>query len=142
MVRGTARPAVLLLALLGALGGVAVAGWSATHHYYVELAPYPRGGTPTSGTLDLDFREGGGIVGFYRPSDGGMRTVSGQAYSANRIALDFGGTASLHVSGTLDSGGIVGRAYDPFTGRLYSFRGLAIPNDQSLPHMTPAPWPN
>lgn len=111
-------------------------------HYYVELYRFPEGGFPTSGTLDLFFRAGGRLTGVYRPTDGGVRPVTGQLFGDDKIQLDFGGPAALHVNGTIDGGGIEGRGYRAFSRQLYDFRGLPIPNDQTLPHVTPHPWPN
>jgi hypothetical protein len=112
------------------------------HHYYVELYKYPQGGFPTSGTLDLFFHSGGALTGYYRPTDGGVRPVTGQLFGGNRIQLDFGGPEALHVNGTISDGRIDGRGYRAFSRQLYTFRGLPIPNDQTLPHVTPHPWPS
>jgi hypothetical protein len=145
MVPRWAAGSVFALAALALLVGVALpsdAQSRATHHYYVEFYRYPQGGFPTSGTLDLLFYQNGMLTGYYHPTDGGVRPVTGQLFGGNKIQLDFGGPEALHVNGTLTDGKIVGRGYRAFSRQLYDFRGLPIPNDQTLPHVTPHPWPS
>ncbi len=145
MVRGWTAGAVAALAVLALWGRIAVpalAQSNEVHHYYVELTRYPEDGFPISGTLDLYFHQGGAITGYYQPTDDGVRPITGQLFADNRIELDFGGAGAIHVTGTLTNGKIVGRGYRAFGRQLYDFRGLPIPNDQTLPHVTPHPWPS
>lgn len=128
--------AIAAIAVL-ALGPVAVAlaQDGVTRHYYTELYRYPEGGFPTSATMDLTFRANGTIVGYYRPTDGGLRTVSG-SISGERIALSIGGLGGIQVNGTMTSDGrIEGRAFTAFGHGLFSFIGRPIPNDHTLPHV-------
>lgn len=132
MERWTATAVAALAAL--AIGITpALAGPVVTRHYYAELYRYPQGGFPSSGTLDLIFREDGSIAGYYRPlSGGGVAPVSGYVRGSS-IALDIGGSDALHVSGTLIDGTISGRAFRSFGNQVFRFRGLPIANDSALP---------
>jgi hypothetical protein len=138
------RAAVLALAALASLAAllpVAVRADS-TRYYYLELYKYPQGGFPTSGTLSLIFHDSGIVTGYFRPTQGGgVAAVSG-AVARNVLQLDFGGTSPIHINGTMKEGTILGRGYRSFGSQLYSFRLLPIPNDHTLPKVTPEPWPN
>jgi hypothetical protein len=146
MIRPWAVAAALTFGVFLASGqGQAAQAWTPfvgqTHHYYFELYRYPQGGFPRSGTLDLTFNDNGVITGYFHPSDGGIATVTGSIYGNDQLQLDFDGVASMHVNGTFSTGAITGRGYSSFGRQLYSFRMLPIPNDRTLPQVTPIPWP-
>ncbi|HEY9086414.1 MAG TPA: hypothetical protein VIN40_10845 [Candidatus Tyrphobacter sp.] len=142
MQRWTAQAVAALAALAIGLIAPALAEGGVTRHYYTELYRFPQGGFPTSGTLDLTIRDDGSITGYYRPTDGGIGPVNGHL-AGSRISLDIGGAGdALHVNGMLDGGKISGRAFRTFGRQEYTFRGLPIPNDQTLPRVTPVPWPD
>ncbi len=124
--------AAVAAALTIGLLAPALADQGVTRHYYTELYRFPEGGFPTSATMDLTFYEDGHLSGYYRPTDGGIRPVVGQL-SGSQITLDIGGAGALHVNGTLDGGKITGRAFRSFGNAVFSFRGLPIPNDSTLP---------
>lgn len=131
--RWVARAAAILAVLV--LGSVAfgAAQSTVTRHYYTELYQYPEGGFPTDATLDLTFRPDGSLVGYYRPTDGGVQPVFGSV-SGSHISLTIG-IADLHVNGTLENGKIEGRAFREYGRQLYSFIGRPIPNDGALPRV-------
>jgi hypothetical protein len=114
-----------------ALAAVVVLGVG-THHYYAELYQFPQGGFPRSATLDLTVRENGTIIGYYRPTDGGISPVSGSVDGA-KITLSIGGLDGMQVNGTITDGKIEGRAFRPFGRGEFSFIGRPIPNDNTLP---------
>lgn len=134
LTRCAAIAAVTGLALLVASGTVpALAQNAPVRHYYTELYRYPQGGFPTSATMDLTFRPDGSIVGYYRPTDGGISPVSG-SISGQHVSLSIGGVDGIQVNGTLQGNGrIEGRAFRAFGRELYSFIGRPIPNDRTLP---------
>lgn len=135
------KTAVPALASLAALMP-AMARADSTRYYYLELYKYPQGGFPTSGTLDLTFHDGGIVTGYFHPTQGaGVAAVSG-SLQRNVLQLDLGGNSPLHIDGTMKEGTILGRGYRSFGTQVYSFRLLPIPNDHTLPTVTPEPWPN
>ena len=134
MQRWTVTAVAALAALAIGWLAPALADQNVTRHYYTELYRFPEGGFPLSATMDLTFREDGSLVGYYKPTDGGVRPVAGQL-SGTRITLDSGGPDALHVNGTLADGKIGGRAFRSFGNQVYSFRGLPIPNDSTLPRV-------
>ena len=109
MQRWTVTAVAALAALAIGWLAPALADQNVTRHYYTELYRFPEGGFPLSATMDLTFREDGSLVGYYKPTDGGVRPVAGQL-SGTRITLDRS-----------------------FGNQVYSFRGLPIPNDSTLP---------
>lgn len=124
--------AAVAMLVLGA-GASALAQQNVTRHYYTELYRFPEGGFPTSATMDLTFRPNGTIVGYYRPTDGGIRPVSGSV-AGTRIALAIGGLDGIQVNGTTTQDGkIEGRAFTAFGRGEFSFIGRPIPNDSTLP---------
>jgi hypothetical protein len=70
------------------------------------------------GTLHMTIEPNGIITGWYRPSDGGVRNVTG-GLSGNQIWFDIGGIHALHLEGTFKNGVIDAAANvpgpDPFT---------------------------
>jgi hypothetical protein len=144
MKRGSILKAAVLA--LVALANLAVllplaARADSTRYYYLELYKYPQGGFPTSGTLSLTFHDNGIVTGYFRPTQGGISAVSGSV-QRNVLQLDIGGSSPLHIDGTMKKGTILGRGFRSFGKQLYSFRLLPIPNDHTLPTVTPEPWPN
>ncbi len=132
--RWTAK-AFAAFAILALAAAAPVFSQGETRHYYTELYRYPQGGFPTSATLDLTFGLDGTLVGYYRPTDGGVTPVHGSV-SGSRIALDIGGGDPLHVTGTVENDGkIVGRAFRSFGRAVYSFIGRPIPHDSTLPRV-------
>ncbi len=121
------------VALLGLAAGAVVLAQAPVRHYYTELYRYPQGGFPISADLDLTFRPDGSIVGYYRPTDGGLRPVIG-SISGTRLSLTIGGVGGLQINGTMKGGKIEGRAFRSFGRELYSFVGRPIPHDGALPH--------
>ena len=132
MVRRYSAKAVAALAVLALFGSVPALAQTSTRHFYTELYRFPEGGFPMSGTLDLNFHPSGSITGYYHPTDGGMRPVSG-SISGEHIALSIGGLDGLDVNGTLKNGRIEGRAFRAFGRAVYDFIGRPIPNDHTLP---------
>lgn len=125
--------AALAIFALGSVGFSAAQG-AVTRHYYTELYRYPQGGFPVSATLDLTFRPDGSLVGYYRPTDGGLKTVFGSV-SDSHVSLTIG-FADLHVTGTIGSDGkIEGRAFREYGRQIYTFVGRPIPNDGALPRV-------
>ncbi len=124
----------MLAALALATGVAATAQPQVASHYYTELYQFPQGGFPVSATMDLTLRPDGTLIGYYRPTDGGVQPVTGSVSGAHISLSIGGGRGGLQVTGVLENGKIDARAFRSFGSQVYSFVGRPIPNDQTLPH--------
>ncbi|MBV9646850.1 MAG: hypothetical protein JO043_05245 [Candidatus Eremiobacteraeota bacterium] len=64
------------------------------------------------GRMNLSVYPNGVVNGFYIPTDGGIRDVTG-GLTGDKIWLDIGGAQPLHLTGTLKNGALSTTAFIP-----------------------------
>jgi ABC-type phosphate transport system substrate-binding protein len=119
-----ALAALLGLASVPTIASAATANAANDIHANFSTSMVPvsnRFAVPWTGELQLTIHSNGVIQGYYRPADNSSYIPVTGGRDGTRVWLDIGQSGRLHVTGTLQSGRILGGAFDANTNQQYDF---------------------